>query len=138
MRWSLDPDVSIAVAPGIAAYEAGKEYEHGGLSPQECVVPVLTVTASVTTPSVVATIDEVRWTGLRCRVRVEGAPDGAKVDLRSRAADPSTSIAAPKALKDGTASLPVTDDSREFEAAIVVVLDPDGRVLAQAPTVVGG
>lgn len=137
VRWSLDPEVSVAVAPGIAAYEAGKEYEHGGLSPQECVVPVLTVTASGVTPSVTATIAEVRWTGLRCRVRVEGAREGTKVDLRSRAADPATSIAAPKALKDGTASLPVADDSREFEAAIVVVLDPDGRVLAQAPTVVG-
>ncbi len=137
VRWSLDPEVSVAVAPGIATYEAGKEYEHGGLSPQECVVPLLAATASGGAPSLAATIAEVRWTGLRCRIRVEGAPDGASVDLRSRAADPSTSIAAPKALKDGTASLPVADDSREFEAAIVVVLDPDGRVLAQAPTVVG-
>ncbi len=138
VRWSLDPEVSVAVAPGIATYEAGKEYEHGGLSPQECIVPVLTVTASGVTPSVAANIAEVRWTGLRCRIRVEGAPDGAKVDLRSRAADSSTSITAPKPLKDGTASLPVADDSREFDAAIVVVLDPDGRVLAQTPTVVGG
>ncbi|CAN5880915.1 hypothetical protein BH18ACT11_BH18ACT11_27760 [soil metagenome] len=138
VRWSLDPEVSVAVAPGIAAYEAGKEYEHGGLSPQECVVPILTVTTSDATPSVTTAIAEVRWTGLRCRVRVEGAPDGTTVDLRSRAADPSTSIAAPKGLKDGAASLPVADDSREFDDAIVVVLDPDGRVLAQAPTVVGG
>ena len=137
VRWSLDPEVSVAVAPGIATYEAGKEYEHGGLSPQECVVPVLTVTASGVAPSVAATIAEVRWTGLRCRIRVEGAPDSAKVDLRSRAADSSTSITAPKPLKDGTASLLVADDSREFDAAIVVVLDPDGRVLAKAPTVVG-
>lgn len=136
--WSLDPEVSVAAAPGIAAYEAGKEYEHGGLSPQECIVPVLTVTASGAGVPATATIAEVKWTGLRCRVRVEGAPDGAKVDLRSRAADPSTSIAAPKTLKDGTASLPVADDAREFEAAIVVVLDRDDRVLAQATTVVGG
>ncbi len=136
--WSLDPQVSVAVAPGTSAYEAGKEYEHGGLSPQECVVPVLTVTASGITPSVATTIGEVRWAGLRCRVRVQGAPDGAKVDLRSRAADPSTSIAASKSLKEDTASLPVADDTREGDAAIVVVLDPEGRVLAQASTVVGG
>ena len=138
VRWSLDPEVSVAMAPGIAAYEAGKEYEHGGLSPQECVVPVLTATASGANPSVAATIAEVGWAGLRCRVRVEGAPDAAKLDLRSRAADPSTSIAPPKALKNGATSLPVADDTREGEAAIVVVLDPYGRVLAQAPTVVGG
>ncbi len=137
--WSLDPEVYVAVAPGIAAYEAGKEYEHGGLSPQECVVPVVTVTASDERVSATATIAEVRWAGLRCRVRVEGAPDGAEVDLRSRAADPSTSIATPKPLKpDGTASLPVADDDREGEAAVIVVLGPDGRALAQGATVVGG
>jgi hypothetical protein len=128
----------VAVAPGASAYEAGKEYEHGGLSPQECVVPVLTVTSSGAAAPVTATIAEVKWTGLRCKVRVEGTSEDAKVDLRSRAADPETSIAIPKPLKEGAASLPVTDDSREFEATIVVLLDPDGRLLAQAPTVVGG
>lgn len=138
LPWALDPEVSVAVAPGIAAYEAGKEYEHGGLSPQECVVPVLTVTSSGAAAPVTATIAEVKWTGLRCKVRVEGTSEDAKVDLRSRAADPETSIAIPKPLKEGAASLPVTDDSREFEATIVVLLDPDGRLLAQAPTVVGG
>ncbi|WP_166395207.1 BREX-1 system phosphatase PglZ type B [Rubrobacter marinus] len=136
--WTLDPEVRVVVAPGIRAYEAGKEYEHGGLSPQECVVPVLTVTAGAPATAATATIAEIRWTGLRCRVRVEDAPEGARVDLRSRAADPSTSIAPAKTLKGGAASLPVADDSREFEAAILVVLDPDGRVLAQRLTTVGG
>jgi len=136
--WSLDPEVRVAVAPGIHAFEAGKEYEHGGLSPQECVVPILSVTAGKTPVADTATIAEVRWTGLRCRVRVEGAPEDARVDLRSRAADPSTSITPAKYLKDGAASLPVADDSREFDAAIVVVLDSDGRVLAQELITVGG
>ena len=136
--WSLDPEVRVAVAPGIHAFEAGKEYEHGGLSPQECVVPILSVTADRNTASDTATIAEVRWTGLRCRIRVEGAPEDAKVDLRSRAADPSTSIAPAKPLKDGAASLPVADDSRESDAAVVVVLGPDGQVLAQEFTTVGG
>ena len=36
--WHWDPDVRIAVASGIRCYEAGKEYEHGGISPQECVL----------------------------------------------------------------------------------------------------
>ncbi|MBA3426619.1 MAG: BREX-1 system phosphatase PglZ type B [Rubrobacter sp.] len=134
--WSLDAGVSVAVAPGASAYEAGKEYEHGGLSPQECVVPVLTVVSSA--PASAASISEIRWVGMRCRVKVEGAPDGATVGLRTRAADPSTSVATARPLKDGTASLLVTDDSREFEAAISVVLDAEGRVLAQSPTVVGG
>jgi hypothetical protein len=47
--WHWDAAVRFAVAPGIHCYEAGKEYEHGGLSPQECVVPILTV-KTVPTP----------------------------------------------------------------------------------------
>ena len=31
--WYWDNEASIALAPGISCYEAGKEYEHGGLSP---------------------------------------------------------------------------------------------------------
>lgn len=134
--WSLDPEVRVAVAPGIHAYEAGKQYEHGGLSLQECVIPILT--ARTNAPAANATISEVKWSGLRCKVRVENVPEGASVELRARAADPSTSITSAKPLKDGAASLPVADDTREFEAAVVVVLGPDGWVLAQAQTVVGG
>lgn len=135
--WSLDPQVAVAVAPGIGAYEAGREYEHGGLSLQECVVPALSVKSGRAAETTSASITGVKWTGLRCKAMVEGAPEGATVDLRSRAADPSTSIAIPKPLKDGAASLFVADDAREFDAIIVVVLDSDGRVLAQRPTVVG-
>lgn len=39
--WHWDPTVRIAVASGIRCYEAGQEYEHGGISPQECVTPVI-------------------------------------------------------------------------------------------------
>ena len=47
VSWRWDDAVRIAVAPGIRCYEAGKEYEHGGLSPQECVTPVITVSLAV-------------------------------------------------------------------------------------------
>ena len=45
VAWHWDERVSIAMAPGIRCYEMGKEYEHGGLSPQECITPVLDVWA---------------------------------------------------------------------------------------------
>lgn len=134
--WALDPEVRVAVAPGISAFEAGKEYEHGGLSPQECVVPVLRVSSVTGAPR--TSIAEVKWTGLRCKVRIEDAPEGATVNLRSRAADPETSLAAEKKLKQGAASVPVEDDLLEGSAALVVVLGPDKKVLAQQATVVGG
>ena len=135
--WFWDAEVRIAVAPGIACFEAGRECEHGGLSPQECVVPVLTVSRSGAAPD--ARIEAASWRGLVCRVKLAGGA-GWRVDLRTRAADPSTSIAAaPKPVgADGMASLPVPDDDRLGEAAFVVVLTDDGQVAAQTLTTVGG
>lgn len=43
LPWSFDPAVRIALAPGISAFSSGREYDHGGLSPQESVVPLLRV-----------------------------------------------------------------------------------------------
>lgn len=45
MVWLWVPAVRVAMAADVHCYEAGKEYEHGGLSPQECVVPVLAIEA---------------------------------------------------------------------------------------------
>lgn len=136
--WRWDGDVRIAVAPGIGCYVAGREYEHGGLSPQECVTPVLRVCAAG--DSAAASIASVRWTGLRCRVQVAGAHPGITADIRGRAADPATSLAAGPRQVDanGAASLVVPDDSRQGEAAFVVVVDASGAVLAQQHTTIGG
>ena len=41
MPWYWDPNVEFAMAPGISCFEAGKIYEHGGLSLQECVTPIV-------------------------------------------------------------------------------------------------
>ena len=54
LPWRWDPSVRIAVAPGIACYEAGKVYEHGGISPQECVTPHLVVEAAAAPVSAAA------------------------------------------------------------------------------------
>ena len=43
LPWSFDPAVRVALAPGISAFSNGREYDHGGLSPQESVVPLLRV-----------------------------------------------------------------------------------------------
>jgi len=141
--WHWAPGVRIAVAPGICCYEAGREYEHGGLSPQECVVPLLTVTSPASrSPLAAVSIEGLRWVGLRCRVTLAapGPLDGLLVDLRSRPADPTSSLAAePKpAMLAGPISLAVADDEQQGHAAVVVVLDAAGRVLAQQPTIVGG
>lgn len=135
--WHWDSQVRVALARGVHAYEAGKEYEHGGLSPQECVVPVLTVRAAAV-PGPAATIESLVWRGLRCRVQVT-APPGSTVDIRTKPADPATSIATEsKELgADGQASLVVENDELEGTAAVLVVLDDTGRVRAQRPTMIG-
>ena len=136
--WHWDHTVRIAMAPGIHCYEAGKEYEHGGLSPQECVVPILT--AAGRAPRTVVSIDEERWRRLRCNIKVEGSVAGAHVDIRTKGGDASTTLA--KGGKGigavGEVSLLVEDADREGEAALIVVVSPDGTVLAQTPTIIGG
>ena len=129
----------IAVAPGIACYEAGKIYEHGGVSPQECVTPHLVVEA-VTGPVSVgaASIGAIGWTGMRCRIEADG-PDGTMVDIRMKPADAESSVATqPKALEGGKCSLVVPADQLEGQAAVVVLVDAVGTVLAQRHTVIAG
>jgi hypothetical protein len=133
LPWRWDPTAQIAIGPGIHAFEDGKVYEHGGISPQESVVPVLTVTALDTGEPANARMD-VNWVGLTLQVECDGAPSGAHVDIRSRAADASSSLVRrPKAIKNGKARL-LASDEHEGEAAFVVLLDADERLVTQQLT----
>lgn len=42
--WHWNPNVTIAMAPGVSVFTAGDWYQHGGLSLQECLTPVLEIT----------------------------------------------------------------------------------------------
>jgi len=58
------------VSPWLQAlpvFEAGKEYEHGGLSPQECIVPVLTVARAGSAAAPNVTIETVSGKGYAAR-----------------------------------------------------------------------
>lgn len=136
--WHWNKNVRIAVATGIACYEAGKEYEHGGISPQECIVPVITVSKPVTAAAQQAEITNVIWKGLRCSVSMTGATVGTTVDIRTKAGNAATSLAAPKAVETDAASLLIADDDLVGAAAFVVLLSADGTLLAQTQTTVGG
>ena len=85
----------IAVAPGIACFEANKEYEHGGVSPQECVVPRLTVPRRGTAVTDGRRGDhEAEVARAACAgSSSQNVAAGATVDIRALPADPSTSIA---------------------------------------------
>ncbi len=136
--WRWDGNVRIAVAPGISCFTSGKEYEHGGISPQECVTPVLTI-RGVVPAAPAAEIKSVRWAGLRCKIQAEGAVPGTLVDIRSKPADSASTVAAaPKPVNaEGQASLAVPDDSLEGQAVTVVLLGGEGNIIAQMLTLIG-
>lgn len=135
--WRWDEHVNVAIAPGIGCFEAGKQYEHGGLSPQECIIPVLTVVAATVVESVA--IEAIVWRGLRCRAILRHAPVGAVVDIRLQPGSPATSLVARPARPDddGLAAPLVEDDDYLGRDVYVVVLSESGAVLTQQPTIVG-
>ena len=135
--WHWNPHVRIVSPPGIGSFFAGMEYAHGGVSPQECVVPELMVERG--SEALKAKIEEIRWRGMRCRVTVRANAAGVQVDLRlhARRAESSIVAAAKEVDESGEASLAVQDDRHEGEAAMVVLLDQAGQVLDQKPTQVG-
>ncbi len=137
--WDWCKEVQIAFAPGISNFTAGEEYTHGGLTLQECLVPVLELVAAGESASTVkADITKVAWTGLRCKVEVLSAATGLTVDIRTKAAlADSTLVAHVKALENGKASLAIDDDASEGTAAFVVVLDAAGHVVQKKSTTVG-
>ena len=138
VRWHWNVNERIAVAPGIACFVSGNDYAHGGLSLQESLVPIMRVTGSKAGAKATATIAEVFWAGLRCRIRVEAAQPGLVVDLRTKVNDPGSSVSRERPLDDrGAASLLVEDDELEGTPAIVVLLDSLGHVVAKQPTIIG-
>jgi hypothetical protein len=138
--WDWCKDVQVAYAPGVSSFIAGADYAHGGLSLQECLVPVLDIDFSDgQSTQLQATIKAVTWKGLRCSVEVESAASGLSVDLRTKPALAASSLAAStKPVENGKASLAVADDDNMGVAAVVVVLSADGQVLQKQATTVGG
>lgn len=136
--WDWCKDVQVAYAPGVTNFMAGADYAHGGISLQECLVPVLQLECAGTArPGATVTIQSVAWKGLRCTVVVAGASVGQRVDIRTKAALASSSLAVSKPLDGGKASLAVADDEQMGAAAVVVVLGADGEVLQKQVTTIG-
>lgn len=140
LGWGWCPEVAVASAPGISCHRNGLEYSHGGLSLQECLIPIIDIrTSNDGSASQYVEITKLKWLGLRCRMECEGTGEGYQTDLRSKANDASTSFCGSmKTIKDGKASLAVLDDDQEGTAAMVVIMDANGSVVAKQNTVIGG
>lgn len=137
--WDWCKDVQVAFAPGVSSFIAGADYAHGGLSLQECLVPVLDLVVAAPAAAVQVTIKSVTWKGLRCVVEVDSASVGLTVDVRTKPALATSSlVASVKPLEAGKASVAVAEDDNLGAAAVVVILAADGQVLQKQATTVGG
>lgn len=136
--WHWDRDVRIAVANGITCFTANQEYEHGGVSLQECVVPRLTVRSSPTEHDVLVAVRSVKWRGLTLSVEFDELPDNATVDVRTVAGDASSSVIDQDQLTAGSRKRVLfASDDHEGEDAVMVVTGPDGSILFQLAMTVG-
>lgn len=139
-KWRWNEDVRIVTPPGVGCFKAGLEYSHGGVSLQEMVVPRIVVRKSAARLAEGATIAEATWTGARCRIRVEGASPGMKVDIRTRLNDADASLldgSAKEIGEDGSVSVFLEDDGDIGGDASIVLLDTSGQVIHSLETVLG-
>lgn len=136
--WYWNAGVSIAMAPGACSFRAGQNYDHGGLSLQECLTPIIEIKSvqPAKKSNIEAELSEVRWLGLRCRVKAHFNAGTVLAVLRTKTADPDSEICKRKPLKEGRCTLMV-DDQYEGITAVLVLLDEQGEVLTKKPTLVG-
>ena len=133
--WTWNPEVSVATATGARSFYASYEYAHGGVSPQECILPVLEVASDGVKRTV--TILQAKWEGLRLRVHVEnGADFGVDLRLGSEVSGPSL-IKGGRVLDERGRTSFLVSDEHERETVCLVVLDDEGRVLAHRGLTVG-
>ncbi len=141
VTWHWSEDVTIAMAPGIGCFKAGEEYSHGSLTLQECVIPVLRFWQTHGAP-VTTAIESIKWTNLRLKTVIKDPVPGCLVDLRTKAADETTTVVGtPKFVNlDGTVSVVVEseDETPPGTAVVLVILDSEKNVIAKRATTVGG
>jgi hypothetical protein len=136
VAWFWNPAEVVHTPPGIACFNKSTGYTHGGLSPQECVIPVITIRGEGRAV-IAGQVSSVAWAGFRCVVDCVGAPAGSRVDIRIGNAAGVSAIPSPKAVpSDGNLSIPV-DDEHDGKDLVIVLLGPDGNTLSQKKTKFG-
>lgn len=134
--WSWNSEVHVAAATGARAFYAGYEYAHGGISPQECVLPIIEIESGCAKTDIL--FSRADWEGFRLRVEVMGGAD-LTVDLLL-----GTETSGPSLIKSGRAldergrTSFLVGDEHEGKAARLIVTDDSGQVIAQRATTIGG
>lgn len=139
--WYWNPNQHFALADGISCFKNGVEYDHGGLSLQECLTLELIVTSGVSQASHISTeITDAVWKGLRLTVAVDGEYDDLSLDVRTQPGNSSSSVVlSVKSLKDnGKASVVIEDERLEGTKATIVLINKKGELVTQKETIIGG
>ncbi|MBL0714994.1 MAG: BREX-1 system phosphatase PglZ type B [Desulfosarcina sp.] len=139
--WYWNPNLNIVLANGISCFKAGEEYAHGGLSLQECLTQELMVSPGTPTEQETsAKITDVVWKGLRCKIAVDGDFAALFFDIRMKAGNPDDSVVmnVKPINENGMGSVVVENEELEGNEASIVLLDKDGRLIAQEKTIIGG
>ena len=139
--WYWNSNQHFALADGISCFKKGDEYNHGGLSVQECIVLEMSIcNTSVDMDTNSVDFADIVWKGLRCTIVADGDFSGIKVDIRTEAGNEDSSVVvSKKAFKEnGTSSVVVEDEEMEGKSVAVVLLDKSGNLVKQSCTIIGG
>ncbi|MGA2385266.1 MAG: BREX-1 system phosphatase PglZ type B [Candidatus Bathyarchaeia archaeon] len=139
--WYWNPNQHFALANGISCFRNGTEYDHGGISLQECVIMELEVSPSEShTFHIAPEITDIAWKGLRCTIATDSVYEGLSLDIRTQPGDSTSSIVVrTQPLKEnGTASVVVENEDLEGSNSTIVLINQKGELVAQIDTFVGG
>jgi hypothetical protein len=139
--WFWGSGHSVVIAPGISAFKEGLEYDHGGLTLQEVMVPNIVVMPRAEAAYEPVTFTSCKWKGLRLQVALQNAVPGCRIDIRIRAYDIVSSILSESQKnkeigEDGSVSLVVENDSYLGQPAVLVALVGE-KVVAKKALIIG-
>ena len=134
--WFWNHHEYFAHASGISCFRKNETYTHGGVSLQECLLPVLDISL-IDDTAAGARISSIQWLRMRCVVEVSPAIQGLSADIRLERPNGISVVTSPKAIEEGAATLVLDGDENEDKSLVVVLLDAAGNIIAQHPTRVG-
>jgi hypothetical protein len=137
VSWFWGNEHPIVLAPGISVFQNGVEYAHGGLTLQEALTLQIEITSGGKQESSGVKITATKWVGLKLRIEISPADSELRADIRTKAADASSSILSIEERhknkgpdSEGRLGLFVENDSLSGQAAILVILQ-NGQVIAK-------
>jgi hypothetical protein len=139
VSWYWNSVYHIAVADGISCFRNGIEYDHGGISLQECLTLKMTVSPGSSIELKTINFREIVWRGQRCIIALDGSYNGLSIDIRMKPADPGSSIVFKhnQVREDGTASVVVENEDLHGQEAYIILINQENKLVSQNKTRVG-